>query len=148
MNRDELYLISEEAYLSHINDKVRLYAMLKQLTMSIRELPSNRGNKRLSHLASVFGSRSEEMFRSWGIPESYLIFGDENALRDLMDSELFDPEEMGLVPCDECDCGNEKAEKPNAKEAGASDIGGMLDILGEVMHTLFGDNVTVHVFKE
>ena len=48
---NELYLIHREDYVGHIDDKVRLYSMLKQINHMISRLPSNRGNKELTDMA-------------------------------------------------------------------------------------------------
>ena len=68
---NEMYLIHGDDYLSHIEDKVHLYSMLKQLNHQIARLPSNHGCKELSMLAAQYDAIAEEMFRSWGIPKSY-----------------------------------------------------------------------------
>lgn len=68
MNHEEMYLISEEHLYQHINEKVRLYSMVKQLSRMVSRLPANRGSKELSEMAATFTKRSEEMFKSWGHP--------------------------------------------------------------------------------
>ena len=167
MNHEEMYLISEDTYINHINEKVRLYSMVKQLSRMVSRLPANRGSKELSEMAATFTKRSEEMFKSWGIPGSYLLFGDEEDLYNLMESELFVPEENGYVLCDsereECypfDDGERCCDYAEQIEKGISnnadkeskntepDAGEFFGTLSEVMHTLFGDKVTVHIISE
>lgn len=134
--------------------------MLKQLTHMVKHLPANRGSKDLSKLAAVMEKRSDEMFKSWNIPGSYLLFGDEADLTYLMHEELCPPEMAGYVlcdgDCDECcpcceieeeDAGTDESDKSGDDENEA-DIGELLTMLGEVMHSIFGDSVTVHVFTE
>ena len=94
---NELYLIHREDYIRHIDDKVRLYSMLKQINHMIARLPNNRGNKELSNIAACFDKISEEMFRSWGIPKTYLVFGCKADLSDLMENELIAPEDAGYI---------------------------------------------------
>ena len=72
---NETYLIHSEDYISHINDKVRLYSMMKQLTHMIGKLPIKNSTDELIKLYTRYDELAEEMFRSWGIPKSYLIFG-------------------------------------------------------------------------
>ena len=166
MNNENLYLIHEETYVAHINEKVQLYSMLKQLAHMVKHLPANRGSKDLTKLAAVMEKRSDEMYKSWNIPGSYLLFGDEADLTYLMNEELCPPEMAGYVicngDCDECcpcgeDCpcceiGEEDAEIDELDKSGddenESDIGELFAMLGEVMHSIFGDSVTVHVFSE
>jgi len=157
MNYEALYLIHEDTYLDHINEKLQLYAMVRQLAHMVKKLPSNRGNSELSHMAALFEKKSTEMFESWNIPESYLFSGDEDDLAYLMHNELTLPETAGFVycggDCDDCpcceaadDCDNEESNK--SEDGNELDVGELLTMLGKVMHSIFGDNVTVHVFTE
>ena len=157
MNYEALYLIHEDTYLDHINEKLKLYAMVRQLAHMVQKLPSNRGNSELSQMATLFEKKSTEMFESWNIPESYLISGDEDDLTDLMLDELLPPEAAGFVycggDCDDCrcceaddDCDNEESNK--SEYGNERDIGALFTMLGEVMHSIFGNKVTVHVFTE
>ena len=165
MNRENLYLIHEDTYLYHINEKVQMYSMLKQLIHRVKNLPSNRGSKDLTRMAAFFERHSEEMFKEWNIPGSYLILGDEADLEHLMNEELACPEDVGYVFCEEncdecCPCGEccpcceddediaLEPDKDEADEADAENMGEMFAVLGEVLHSLFGDNVSVHVFRE
>lgn len=165
MNHENLYLIHEDTYIDHINEKVQLYSMVKQLNHLVKNLPSNRGSKDLSRMAAVFEKRSEEMFKTWNIPGSYLIFGDESDLEHLMNEELAHPEDVGYVFCDEncdeccpygesCPCCDTEDEddtasaEVTAKKGHDENIGEMFAALGEVLHSIFGDNITVHVFTE
>ena len=166
MNNEKLYLIHEDTYVAHINEKVQLYSMLKQLAHMVKHLPTNRGSKDLTKLAAVMEKRSDEMFKSWNIPGSYLLFGDEADLTYLMNKELCPPEMADYVLCDgdcdeccpcgeDCPCCEIEEEDDGANEPDESgadeneaDIGELLTMLGEVMHSFFGDSVTVHVFSE
>lgn len=163
MNYENLFLIHEDTYIDHINEKIQLYSMVKQLTNMVKTLPSNRGSAELTRLAATFDKKSDEMFKSWNIPASYLIFGDEDDLTGIMLDELLSPEAAGFVfcegDCEEC-CRNEEAcpccaesnpdnENDNTDdEDNTPDVGELFTLLGEVMHSIFGDNVTVHVITE
>ena len=48
---DKMYLIHEDDYIKHIDDKVALYTMVKQLSFMIAKLAPNRGNKSLSNMS-------------------------------------------------------------------------------------------------
>ena len=151
---NELYLIHREDYVGHIDDKVRLYSMLKQINHMISRLPSNRGNKELTDLAVCFDIISDEMFRSWGIPKSYLVFGHEAALSNLMENELIAPEDAGYVcdddddenECDGCECCSECCTEDDEDEADtfAEDMA----TLASALHNIFGDNVSIHISVE
>ena len=147
---NELYLIHREDYISHIDDKVRLYSMLKQINHMIARLPNNRGNKELSNIAACFDKISEEMFRSWGIPKSYLVFGHEAALSKLMENELIAPEDAGYVcddeddedECDGCECCADEGEEE--VDTFAEDMA----TLASVLHNIFGDSVSIQISVE
>ena len=144
---NELYLIHREDYIRHIDDKVRLYSMLKQINHMISRLPSNRGNKELTDMATCFDIISEEMFRSWGIPKSYLVFGHEAALSKLMENELIAPEDAGYVcddeddedECDGCECCADEGEEE--VDTFAEDMA----TLASVLHNIFGDSVSIQI---
>ena len=148
--KNELYLIHHEDYVSHIDDKVRLYSMLKQINHMISRLPSNRGNKELTDMAVCFDIISEEMFRSWGIPKSYLVFGHEAALSKLMENELIAPEDAGYVcddeddedECDGCECCADEGEEE--VDTFAEDMA----TLASVLHNIFGDSVSIQISVE
>ena len=182
MKRNDLYLIYEETYLDHINEKVQLYTMVKLLCQMAKALPANRDSKDLTKLATVFEERSKAMFKTWKIPESYLVSGKEEDLIDRIVEDLWVPEILGYYHrddlCDDCcPCGEEcpyceecdddidedefdpadeidETEEDDEPDEGDNDkpenenIGEMFAILGEVLHSLFGDNVSVHVFRE
>ena len=92
----ELYLIDKSDYLSHVHDKLRLYTMVKQLTHVVMHCPALSGSAHIVDLAKSFDDLSEELFRTWGIPKSYLITGDEDEIRNLLESELMPPRRYGL----------------------------------------------------
>lgn len=149
---NELYLIHLEDYVGHIDDKVRLYSMLKQINHMISRLPSNRGNKELTDMAVCFDIISDEMFRGWGIPKSYLVFGHEAALSKLMENELIAPEDAGYVcddededdedECDGCECC--AGDDDDEVDAFAEDMA----TLASVLHNIFGDSVSIQISVE
>ena len=148
---NEMYLIHSEDYISHINDKVRLYSMMKQLTHMIGKLPTNDCTKELIKLSAHFDGLSEEMFRSWGIPKSYLIFGKMDDLAELMENELIAPEDAGYECCDcSCDCEgcsgcDKEYSAEDEYEENVEDFAEMMSELTSVIHTLFGDGVAIHI---
>ena len=147
---NEMYLIHGEDYLGHINDKVHLYSMLKQLNHMIARLPNNRGRKELSMLAARYDEIAEEMFRSWGIPKTYLVFRNNEDLAELMENELIAPEDAGFVDCNcECSCCEEEADTGNCDAADEDDeFNDMVASLATALHSIFGNNVAVHIIVE
>ena len=142
---NNLYLIHEDDYLNHIDDKVRLYSMLKQLTFLIGK---NHDPRAVRELAGRFQKVNEELFRAWGIPGSYLVTGDKDDLRDLMDAELSDPEDAGYVLCDG-DCGD-CCLCDGGSDAGSSgeDAAALLEALASAMRGLLGETVTIRILVE
>ena len=151
---NEMYLIHSEDYISHINDKVRLYSMMKQLTHMIGKLPIKNSTDELIKLYTRYDELAEEMFRSWGIPKSYLIFGKMEDLSELMENELISPEDAGYVPCECCGCCGDEANiededyeedvDPN-DELDAAVFAYMMETVSEILHNMFGDKVSIHI---
>ncbi|MBO5127177.1 MAG: hypothetical protein J6D10_06370 [Clostridia bacterium] len=151
---NEMYLIHSEDYISHINDKVRLYSMMKQLTHMIGKLPIKNSTDELIKLYTRYDELAEEMFRTWGIPKSYLIFGKMEDLSELMENELISPEDAGYVPCECCSCCGDEANiededyeedvDPN-DELDAAVFAYMMETVSEILHNMFGDKVSIHI---
>lgn len=145
---NKLYLISEEDYIKHMEEKVVLYSMLKQVASRVKKLPSNRGNKNLSMLTKKAEMTADAMFHSWGIPVSYLYTGDPDMLSTIMENELIEPEDAGYFCddsfcCGNCECcchGGCEDEDENAEE-----FEEMMAALGAIVHSIFGDDVTFHI---
>ena len=151
MNCENLFLIHEDTYIDHINEKIRLYSMVQQLASMVKALPSNRGSAALTRLATTLDKESEEMFKSWGIPGSYLLFGNSDDLTGVMLDELLTPEAAGYVhcggDCKEC-CRNEDALGKEIKASDGADIGKLFTLIGEVMRSIFGDSIAIHICTE
>ena len=95
MDDETMYLIHGEDYLTHIYEKVEMYLLLKQLISEVDEIPLCPANHDAKQMAMALRDISDNIFADWNIPESFLSDGDEDDLCDLMDSELFAPEEAG-----------------------------------------------------
>ena len=91
----QLDLIDKDTDLEHVNDKVRLCAMVKQLAAEAKELPCSKAGNPLCELAAVYESKASEIFDELGIPASYPVTFDEDELGDLLEADLFEPEEVG-----------------------------------------------------
>lgn len=146
---DKMYLIHEEDYIKHIDEKVLLYSFVKQLTHHIAKMKSARENENLIKIAKYYDTAAENLFSFWGIPKSYLVFDKKEDLSELMENELIEPEEAGFYPCDSGCAGNCpccEAEDDEADED--EDFSEMLETLSALIHDVFGDNVSVHIVLE
>jgi len=149
---NNMYLIQGEDYIKHIDDKVLLYGMVRQLAHQISKLPSNRGSKGLAASAERCSNMADQMFRSGGIPGSYLVFGNEDDLTELMENELILPEDAGYFPCDgdcgcdDCDyCNTDDYEVDDSETDDDEDFADMMAFLSYAFQSIFGDDVTVHI---
>ena len=145
------YLIHEEDYIKHINEKMMLYSFVQQLAHHIGRLKPTHANESVMKMAKTFGNISEDLFNSWGIPKSYLVFEDRDDLAELMENELIAPEDAGYYPCDDecdsfpCTCGYcREAECDDEDKTSAELIGE----LASFIHDIFGECVTVHIVVE
>lgn len=137
----ELYLIDKTDYMKHIKDKLRLYMMVKQLTHVVMNSPVARCNAHILELAKSYDDLSEELFRTWGIPKSYLITGNEEEIRNLLESELMPPDDMGY------DIGHPQEEdsEPLSAEELTEELGKVLDTL---FCEVFGNYRSVNIEVE
>ena len=137
----ELYLIDKSDYLSHVHDKLRLYTMVKQLTHVVMHCPALHGSTHIVDLAKSFDDLSEELFRTWGIPKSYLITGNEEEIRNLLESELMPPDDMGY----DFDNPHEGDDEPLSAEELTEELGKVLDTL---FCEVFGNYRSVNIEVE
>ena len=71
---NNLYLIHEEDYIKHIDEKVLLYSFVKQLTHHIAKLKPTCENENLIKMAKYYETSAENLFSFWGIPKSCLLY--------------------------------------------------------------------------
>ena len=164
---NEHYLIHKDDYVKHIDEKVMLYSFVKQLTHHIGKLKATHENEPIMKMAATYAIAAEKLFDSWGIPKSYLVFDDEDALAELMENELIAPEDAGYYPIDddeddacdfECRCGyccgccaEDEADGFDDDEDGVESVDDFIEMLGvmsAVIHNIFGDKVSVHIVIE
>ena len=88
MENERMYLISEDTYCKHIDEKVHLYSLLRQLAFCAEKVSSPLDAEHLEETAILYGRTAEEMFKGWRIPGRYLVYGDTDDLRSLMETEL------------------------------------------------------------
>ena len=106
MENEKVYLIHEDDYIKHIDEKLELYAMLRQLIFHLRRVPDTSAYfRKVKEMANAYDIRSDELFDGWGIPGSYMVTGDPDELCELMENELIEPEDAGYYPDDgDCPC--------------------------------------------
>jgi hypothetical protein len=92
---DDIFMIHLDDYIQHIDDKLTLYAMLRQLEAAIRMLPKCRDTAQVRGQMEAFSPKIREMWAGWNIPSSYLVSGELDDLTDVMDDELMEPEDAG-----------------------------------------------------
>jgi len=156
---NNVYLIHEDDYIKHINEKVMLYSFVKQLTHHLVRMKHTRETEGVARMAKNFDIAAENLFDSWGIPKSYLVFDNKEDLAELMENELIAPEDAGYYPCDDecdnfCPCNCKiccEAEDEYEEDDDDNEDEYVAELIGELttfIHSIFGDNVSVHIIVE
>lgn len=145
---NKVYLIHEEDYIKHIDEKVLLYSFVKQLAHCIGRMKTMGADDDFIKMAESYGATAENLFNSWGIPKSYITLDNKDDLVPLMENELITPEEAGYYPCDD-DCPRDCCCKDEDDEsAGNDDLVKMIEALSSVIHGIIKENATVHIVIE
>ena len=159
---NKLYLIHEEDYVKHIDEGMVFYTMLKEITHGVSKLPSERGTKALIDLAARADRLAEKIYRTWGIPASYVYTFNHANLAFLMENELIAPEDAGYWTCDDiccCQCGcccdlyNDDEDYDDYDEdEDETDVDDnfaeLMADLSSIVQSIFGDNASVHIVLE
>ena len=145
---NKVYLIHEEDYIKHIDEKVLLYSFVKQLAHCIVRMKTTGADDDFIKMAESYGATAENLFNSWGIPKSYITLDNKDDLVPLMENELITPEEAGYYPCDD-DCPRDCCCKEEDDESdGNDDLVKMIEALSSVIHGIIKENATVHIVIE
>ena len=145
---NKVYLIHEEDYIKHIDEKVLLYSFVKQLVHCVGRMKTTGADDDFIKMAESYGATAENLFNSWGIPKSYVTLDNKDDLVPLMENELITPEEAGYYPCDDdclCDCCC-KDEDDESDEN--DDLVKMIEALSSVIHGIIKENAIVHIVIE
>ena len=159
---NKLYLIHEEDYVKHIDEGMVLYTMLKEITHGVSKLPSEHGNKALIDLAARADRLAEKIYRTWGIPASYVYTFNHANLAFLMENELIAPEDAGYCTCDDsccCQCGcccdlydDDEDYDDYDEDEDETDVDDnfaeLMADLSSIVQSIFGDNASVHIVLE
>lgn len=145
---NKVYLIHEEDYIKHIDEKVLLYSFVKQLAHCIVRMKTTGADDDFIKMAECYGATAENLFNSWGIPKSYVTLDNKDDLVPLMENELITPEEARYYPCDD-DCPRDCCCKDEDDESDENDdLVKMIEALSSVIHGIIKENATVHIVIE
>lgn len=145
---NKVYLIHEEDYIKHIDEKVLLYSFVKQLAHCIVRMKTTGADDDFIKMAESYGATAENLFNSWGIPKSYVTLDNKDDLAPLMENELIAPEEAGYYPCgDDCPCDCCRKDEDDESDEN-DDLVKMIEALSSVIHGIIKENATVHIVIE
>ncbi len=88
------YVIQLDDYLKHVGDKLKLYAMLMEITTAVNDLPDCAKTEELRSLAKIFKKAAYKMWENWGSPELFQEESDDHWLENLIESELLPLDEV------------------------------------------------------
>jgi len=92
---DDVFMIHIDDYVKHIDDKLTLYAMLRQMEAAIGKLPECQSTREVHERMAAFSPQLKELWEGWNIPKRYLISGELDDLSNVMEDELMEPEDAG-----------------------------------------------------
>ena len=90
MNKENIYMITEETYEATVNERVLLYGMIRQLTFQMKRAETLEDFFHLKEAAAIFGAQAEALFETWDIPGRYVVYGDPGDLDGIKELELLD----------------------------------------------------------
>lgn len=90
MNKENIYMITEETYEATVNERILLYGMIRQMAFLTKRAETMEDFFHLKETAAIFGSRAEELFETWDIPGRYVVYGDPGDLDGIKELELLD----------------------------------------------------------
>ena len=90
MNKENIYMITEEIYEATVNERILLYGMIRQLSSQMKRAETLEDFFRLKEAAAIFGTQAEALFETWDIPGRYVVYGDPDDLGGIKELELLD----------------------------------------------------------
>ena len=90
MNKENIYMITEETYEATVNERILLYGMIRQMAFLTKRAETMEDFFHLKETAAIFGSQAEELFETWDIPGRYVVYGDPGHLDGIKELELLD----------------------------------------------------------
>lgn len=90
MNKENIYMITEETYEATVNERILLYGMIRQLSFQMKRAETLEDFFHLKEAAAIFGAQAEALFETWDIPGRYVVYGDPGDLDGIKELELLD----------------------------------------------------------
>ena len=81
---NNLFLIHDDDYIAHIDDKVEMYDLLLTMARKAREQLASGNAVAAMRVLAKYEQEAREVFSEWDIPESYIESGDEDELYELL----------------------------------------------------------------
>ena len=88
MNKEKIYMITEETYEATVNERILLYGMIRQLAFQIKRAETPEDFFHLKEAAAIFGAQAEALFETWDIPDRYVLYGAPGHLDGIKELEL------------------------------------------------------------
>ena len=88
MNKENIYMITEETYEATVNERILLYGMIRQLAFQMKRAETMEDFFHLKEAAAILGTQAEALFETWDIPGRYVVYGDPGDLDSIKDLEL------------------------------------------------------------
>ena len=90
---NKLYLIHEDDYLRHIDQKLEMYDLVLELVRTLREDLAEGETARAVRDLCSYEQQAHILFEGWTIPDEYAESGDPDDLAQLMEEELLPAED-------------------------------------------------------
>ncbi len=90
MNKEKIYMITEETYEATVNERIRLYGLIRQMAFLTKRAETLEDFFHLKEAAAIFGAQAEALFETWDIPGRYVVYGDSGDLDSIKELELLD----------------------------------------------------------
>lgn len=87
---NNIYHIGAAAHEDSVEQRLFLYAAVKQLAFQVQKARTVEDFLRLKEAAALYGAQVEELFASWDIPKSCLVHGGPDDLDGIREKELLD----------------------------------------------------------
>ena len=90
MNKENIYMITEETYEATVNERILLYGFIRQMAFLTKRAETLEDFFHLKEAAAIFGAQAEALFETWDIPGRYVVYGDPGDLDGIKELELLD----------------------------------------------------------
>lgn len=90
MSKENIYMITEEAYEATVNERILLYGFIRQMTFLTKRAETMEDFFHQKEAAAISGSQAEELFEIWDIPGRYVVYGDPGDLDGIEELEYLD----------------------------------------------------------